>query len=326
MKSSDIVEVINSLPLNKLIDTISAAIGKVYEPRHIKKMADAKAYEISQVASAIKDNTDVPIQYTGQEGALAIDSTDVDDLIKRVGMRLANQEIRKQENIDAIVSKSYQELENESDVSSEPVDVDWTMRFMNYAGEIGNEELQNLWAKILSGEVKQPNTFSLRTLDVVRNLTCKEAELFVKVSPLVVSDFIINDLDFLQKYNLSYSDILLLDNCGLINSNGMISRKFNIQNSRPVLLNKDYIFLAESHDGKECQLNIQVFILTEAGKSVLKVINAEVNKDYFVNLCKNIKKKYSKFDFALYRTLKIQGDSVEYDTQNNLLDDTNVID
>lgn len=104
-----------------------AAIGKVYEPRHIKKMADAKAYEIRQIASALKDNTDVPIQYNGQEGTISIDSTDVDDLIKRASMRLANQEIRKQENIDAIVSKLYQELENEADVSSEPVDVDWTM-------------------------------------------------------------------------------------------------------------------------------------------------------------------------------------------------------
>lgn len=195
---------------------------------------------------------------------------------------------------------------------------------MNYAGEIGNEELQHLWAKILSVEVKQPNTFSLRTLDVVRNLTCEEAELFVKISPFVVDDFIINDNDIMKKYNLSYSDMLKLYNCGLINSSGMIVREMRIINRCRVFRNKDYIQMAQSHNGKECLLNIQIFILTEAGKSVFNIINTEYNKEFFVDFCKLLKKNHSYIDFALYKIINIQGEEIEFDDQNNLLDDANI--
>lgn len=37
-----------SQPLTKLVEVISIGIGKLYEPAHIKRMANAKAYEIKQ--------------------------------------------------------------------------------------------------------------------------------------------------------------------------------------------------------------------------------------------------------------------------------------
>lgn len=40
------VEVVKALvsPVEKLMDEVSGAIGKMYEPKHTKRMADAKAY------------------------------------------------------------------------------------------------------------------------------------------------------------------------------------------------------------------------------------------------------------------------------------------
>lgn len=37
-----------SKPLSKLIEVASAACGKFYEPLNIKRLADAKAYEIKK--------------------------------------------------------------------------------------------------------------------------------------------------------------------------------------------------------------------------------------------------------------------------------------
>lgn len=52
-----------SEPLSKLIDVASAACGKVYEPLHIKKLADAKAYEIKKISEAIESTTNLASHY-----------------------------------------------------------------------------------------------------------------------------------------------------------------------------------------------------------------------------------------------------------------------
>ena len=48
MGVSDIIAA-STEPVNKLLDAVTGAIGKAYEPRHIRKMADAKAYEIKTI-------------------------------------------------------------------------------------------------------------------------------------------------------------------------------------------------------------------------------------------------------------------------------------
>ena len=43
-----------------------------------------------------------------------------------------------------------------------------------------NLEMQLIWAQLLAGEVAEPGTFSLRTLQLVRNLQESDARLFRK--------------------------------------------------------------------------------------------------------------------------------------------------
>jgi hypothetical protein len=53
-------------PISKFIDVFSRAIGKIYEPTHIRRMARAKGQEIVTVAEAIRENMDVPIVIINQ--------------------------------------------------------------------------------------------------------------------------------------------------------------------------------------------------------------------------------------------------------------------
>jgi hypothetical protein len=115
-------------PISKLIDVASRGIGTLYEPTKIKKFAKAKAFEMSTIAQAIRDNPDLPIFY-GRDG-VQIDSTDAKALAERASSRFMLQEIRKQQNIEAVVDKAYEELQQEQYVTSEPVDDDWIVRFL----------------------------------------------------------------------------------------------------------------------------------------------------------------------------------------------------
>ncbi len=57
------IAVLNSEPAKKLLEAIYAAIGKLYEPVHHKRMTDAEVYRIREYTKAIKENIDVPITY-----------------------------------------------------------------------------------------------------------------------------------------------------------------------------------------------------------------------------------------------------------------------
>ena len=52
--------------------------------------------------------------------------------------------------------------------------------FLGYAEGMEDPYLQELWGKVLAGEIQQPGSYSLRTLDVLSAMTQKEAELFVE--------------------------------------------------------------------------------------------------------------------------------------------------
>jgi hypothetical protein len=47
-----------------------------------------------------------------------------------------------------------EELKKENDVSDTPVDEDWIVRFFNVVEDISDEMMQQLWGRILAGEVK----------------------------------------------------------------------------------------------------------------------------------------------------------------------------
>ena len=55
---------------------------------------------------------------------------------------------------------------------------DWLMRFFDAVGNISNEELQQLWGRVLANEIVRPKACSLRTLDMIRNMSPEEAETF----------------------------------------------------------------------------------------------------------------------------------------------------
>jgi hypothetical protein len=98
-----------SQPLTKLFETVSSAIGKWYEPVGVERLAKAKAYELQIVSEAINRNTSFPVEYS--DGRITISSSDFEELAKRTGYRLYYQELRKQQNFEAIVEVAGTELE-----------------------------------------------------------------------------------------------------------------------------------------------------------------------------------------------------------------------
>ncbi|MFT6249135.1 MAG: putative repeat protein (TIGR03899 family) [Cognaticolwellia sp.] len=95
-------------------------------------------------------------------------------------------ELRKQQNMEAIVLRAIQYCSDEN--MTDRADQDWFSSFVILAEGISNKNMQDLWAKILAGEVSKPGSFSLKTLQTFRTMGITEAKLLAKACSLAMSD------------------------------------------------------------------------------------------------------------------------------------------
>lgn len=305
-------------PLSKLLETVSGGIGKVYEPIHIKRMAKAKAEELKLISAAVSDNITLPTIY--ENGKITVDSTNFEELMKRTQERFLFQELSKQSNIDAVVTKAYTELEKEESVSDIPVDKDWTSRFFDSVANVSNEEMQDIWAKILAGEVKQPGSFSLRMLDVIKNISKYEAEAFQKASPLLIGGekeiFIVAEDKIYEKYSLNFSDILLLDECGLIISNGTLSYNMTVTPERGNhIICNDYVIMITNTSAEDLKVSCSVYTLTNVGKQLFNVLSPSVNREYVLDVAEYLWNKHKeKLIISVHALSHFEADGFIYNT------------
>jgi len=196
-----------SKPLTKLVEVASKGIGTLYKPRAIRKEADAEAYKQEVIANA-------------EAKKILIEGEAKLELLSRVQNRVVQQEINRQVNLEEIIEKSIPHLDE--NVTDEEVDDDWRMRFFQKAQDVSSDEMQEIWSQILANEVSKPGRISLRTLEVVSNISKNEAEIFQTACSLTsnnTSIYKLKNKTAFDKFGLTYNQIILLRDAGLIYDN-----------------------------------------------------------------------------------------------------------
>jgi hypothetical protein len=90
----------------------------------------------------------------------------------RLNHRLATLELRRQSNIEAIMSMAFAVTgDDEVGDESHTLDDDWLARLVAHGQDVGNPIMQIVWGQILSHEAATPGSFSLRTLDALAGMT-----------------------------------------------------------------------------------------------------------------------------------------------------------
>lgn len=233
-------------------------------------------------------------------------------------------EINKLKNFANSVYFAAEELNNnsEEEVYNENVDFDWVMRFFDAVGNISNDDLQRLWGKILAGEMKQPGACSLRTLDIVRNMSQQEAETFVKLCRYVVesgdSMFIMNNgfmeydgtnersRECIKRDGLVYSThILPLIDCGLFSAHNQLSYSFDT--GEVLYIHSDTIVCFVWDETKQKTLQIDPYFLTSSGIDLFNIIRSnpsfKEDREYKICCYKELKQQCPQLDFAAFNRL-----------------------
>lgn len=216
-------------PLTKLLEIIQSGCGAIFEPVQIRRLARAKADEYKLLANA-KAEAQISVDEILNKQIDVSPRTEVPQGVEgRASTRIAHVEARRQANIEEIISVAAHQLPNE--VSKEKPDLTWIGRFFDMASEVTEPNMQELWGRVLAGETTLPGRFSLRTLEVLRNLSRAEAEAFGRACALVFgqNEFIleipgkningplfVGDDEALASFGISLGDRLMLQEAGLI--------------------------------------------------------------------------------------------------------------
>lgn len=198
-----------SAPLTKLVETVSAGLGRMYEPTHIRRLARAEGEKLVILAKA---------------------STEVTEVQQRAAERWLAVEGRRQLNIEAIADKAAKELPDS--VNERPVDGGWAAKFFDECKDVSDEDMQSLWARLLAGEVANPGSYSIRTMRVLAGLSPAEASKFSVLCSFVVhgattSPFFMREREsFFSERGLHFATMQELEAAGLVQreSPGLVLR------------------------------------------------------------------------------------------------------
>lgn len=189
-----------SKPADTLIKKVAGAIGGIFKPYQIKRIAKAEVE-----ASLIRSEGE--IQAT--------------ELQRRAMHRFVEEETKKQANIEQITSQALPLLEKNS--NPEAIEDDWITNFFDKCRIVSDNEMQSLWSRVLSGEANTPGSYSKRTVNFISALDKSEALLFSKFCGyiwLIEDDIVPIIYDFeheiYKKNDLSFNSLSHLESIGLI--------------------------------------------------------------------------------------------------------------
>ena len=280
------VNIGNEVSANRILDKITGATGIIFGAYKEKQRAK------SNFLAEINNRMDLS----------NIDKLAITSNYKKI--------LREYENQNDIVNKALELLNkpvNEYRIDS--IDNTWIMNFMDYIKNICDEELKIIWSKVLAGELEKPGKYSLRTLEEVKKISKKDAELFSKLAGFIMKSestyFILNDNEILEEYGISYEDIILLDEIGFIKDD---AKTINyVSNQAKIIYNDLFVFIV----GKNEKLSLNIYKLTEVGEEVFSLLQ---NTNSNINFLSRYAEKHKDLKISYSEIVKIEGQQITYNS------------
>jgi len=266
----------------KLIETVAAGIGRVSRSYFSRKDVNTGAYKIAAMAEAldsVAEKYGMAVAYTGDGVELRKEPTarQVAEVLpcgERINERIKYTEQRRQENIEAVTSSAAEDLLGKS-ASEEKVEEDWIRRFFEYAQDVSSEQMQQLWGRILSGEVRAPGTYSLKTLDFMRNLSKTDAhvvERVAKASLRIGGSYLLPWGGWAKDFpGIGFENLVQIIDLGVISAN-LLSFSINETKNFSVV-QRTHVLACNAEQEKK--LTLEVYKFTSLGVELLSLIEPE---------------------------------------------------
>lgn len=255
-----------------------------------KLLPDGKLIELTSPISSYDENID----YLGRREPII----NFESLSGKLEQQKKAEEIQQEININKTIflveeelSRSQQEPENED------IESDWLYRWRDYAKATNNEELRRFWAQTLAGEIKSPGSFSLRTLEFIKNLSNDEALAISKLGPFVINRSIFK-CTYLEKQGINFKFLLQMDDLGIVNGvqGGEIASlelclpSSEIKEYSKILVNRGRVLVIEGEDPNK-ELSLACYQLSLIGEEILSLGDFSADEEYMRDVGEQIKRQ-----------------------------------
>jgi len=203
----------------------------------------------------------------------------------RTHLRLEREAIEHQLNLEQIINKTASNLSFNHPKSlplGSPPDRGWVSRFSEQAKHAYDDQVQNMWASLLAGEVTTPGRFSVRLMRTLSELRTTEAQNFGHLADYVWAD--LNGTHFFLSAppktrrlfaGRGVTDKMLenLDELGLISASPL--QGFPSYTTK----NIELLFHGRSYRLKEAT-RFECFTLSNLGVELLQLCKPEFDEEY----------------------------------------------
>lgn len=214
----------------------------------------------------------IKIAMADAAGDLALEDS---GLVDRALQSYLPQQMRKQSNREGVARATLEYLDSdEPPAPEEPpadIDPDWMNVFVRYAEDASSERLQELWGRVLAGEIRGQGQTSLSTLRFISELDPEVASQFEKFAPRVVQSTFARKPERLGGTELS--SLRLLEEMGLLTGiQGNFDQKVTFDHEGfHTIWSKRYFLRLKATPGFEYK--IRAMLLTRVGREVYKLLD-----------------------------------------------------
>ncbi|MFO1505691.1 MAG: DUF2806 domain-containing protein [Lysobacterales bacterium] len=214
--------------------------------------------------------------------------------------------VRREVNVTRALLQAEEALESDPQIPPDAkVSGDWLYRWRDNASQVSTEELQNLWGRLLAGEVKAPGTYSLRTLECLRNLSQQEAEGVSKLSQFVIEGTIYRQAqELLEAQGVDFSTLLYMQQIGILSGVEAIGLEVtwaSLDSMKFIrALKCNSVALVVTAENPDLKIKLPIYQLTGVGTQVLGLGRFEPNVAYLEKVAEHLKCQRVEVELAEY--------------------------
>lgn len=253
-------------PLVSVAARGSEVVGKLLFGDLVNWQKAKDAYAAAQCEKNVQKIKDGEFEYADGEMYVALPLPEGASLPDMLSIHTTRMEL---ENLLGCARVAAEQLSKFADdeITDAPLNPDWFARWRNDAKLMGSDEMRGLWGRILKEKVQKPESISIRTLDILRNLSVNEAELFTKVARGVVSGVILSN----GKQFCTTDEAAVLLHAGLISSIEILSKEFTFNLRKSVSVKAVNCGITFHFEDNISQFQLYGYVLTQAGNELLSI-------------------------------------------------------
>ena len=237
-----------------------------------------------------------------------------DPMIEEALKALTIDELKKRQGRERVMEIAFGELggEKETEDAVKDIDADWVQFFKARIDELATDDARILYGKILAGEIKQPGSFSRKSINILAEMNAEVGQLFetlcnvsstpnsqsIRVLSLGLGNAAMNSLSV---FGLDFDNLNKLNEAGLIiagynSSTNMVSEAFGEEfemGGRKFILDvtaEKKQELADPEKRMEQITRCHGVGLTKSGIELRKIVSLKLNEQYLAKITEEFKK------------------------------------